>query len=337
MHIIFIILLIFSVFELKYYEYSIYKTYQKKIFITTIILLISFAGFKEIGTDNDSQMYQVLFDKVGKLSYVDILLHNPYRVKEVGYLLLNKVFTSMGFRIFLIFCMIVSIGIKAYFLYRFTRLPFVTVFVYFILFFHLREYTQIRDALATSFILLCLLTYIKKKYLYSILFLIIAVSFHHLAVICIGIILLWELYKAKSVFFYICCILIVGLKIYMPNLDYLSNPLLPSQITVYITEKNYRNFNSGYFLPVFSLFLLILFSINKISIKSNFLYFIFLLTFISYVYSLHNMVLIRIPNILFFGNIIAIGNTKYINKNLLWLILVILSTYWLKIHFTYLL
>lgn len=331
MQIIFILLLVTVIFELKYYKSSTYNTYKKHVFIISIILLISVAGYRDFGSDNDIGMYKAMFNETGLMSYNDILFHNSGRVKEIGYLLLNKVFNSLGFRTFLLFCATVSLGIKGYLFYRYTKFPFISIFIYFVLFFYLREFTQIRDALATSFILLCLLMYTKKKYLYSALFFLIAISFHSIAIMCIGVIILWEIYKVKSFFCYIFLAMVVVLKIYMPGLDYLSNPMLPSQLTVYLTEDSLRSFNTGYFLPILSLFLLIVFYINKLHLKSNFLYFISLLTFVGYIYSLNHTVLIRVPNILFFGNIIAIGNTKYMTNNFRWIILVTLGAYWIKI------
>lgn len=125
---------------------------------------------REIGRDNDSAMYQAFFREIGEMTYNDILFHYSGRIKEIGYLLLNKVFSGLGFRPFLIFCAIISFGIKSYLLYRFTRFPFSSILVYFVLFFYLRELSQIRDAMATSFMLLCIMMYIKKKYFYSGLF-----------------------------------------------------------------------------------------------------------------------------------------------------------------------
>ena len=329
---VFILLLTTAIFELKFYTSSVYKTYKKYAFIAVVILLTGIIGFREIGSDNDSRMYHAMFNETGLMSYNDILFHNSNRVKEIGYLLLNKVFNNLGFRIFLLFCAAVSVGIKGYLLYKLTNFPFVSTLIYFVCFFYLREFTQIRDALATSFVLLCLLMYIKEKYLYSVVFFLIALSFHFIALICIGVILLWELYKVKSPFCYVFLAAVIALKIYMPGLDYLSNPFLPSQLTVYATDESLRSFNTGYFLPLFSLFLFIGFYISKLPLKSNFLYFISLLTFISYIYSLNHMVLIRIPNILFFGNIIAIGSTKYMTNNFRWIILIVLGVYWMKIY-----
>lgn len=327
---IFILLLALSTFELKYYTSLTYKKYQKGIFIIIISILVGIAGFRTIGSDNDSRMYEIMFSEIGKMNYHDIFFNNPGRVKDIGYLLLNKIFKDFGFRALLIFCSIIALGIKGYLLYRFTRFPFFSLFIYFILFFYLREFTQIRDALATSFILLCFMMYVKKKYFYSLLFSLTAMSFHDLSWMCIVVIILWEFYKVKPLFCYIFFAMIILLKIYIPGLDYLSSPLLPSKLSIYVIEESYRNFNTGYFLPIFSLFLLIVFSFSQVSLKSNFLYFIFLLTFVSYVYSLNNMVLIRIPNILFFGNIIAIGNVKYLSGNIRYAVLFILGGYWIK-------
>jgi len=329
--IIFILLLFTIIYEMTSYNSLIYKNYKKNIFIAIVILLIFISGWREVGSDNDSGMYYVFFNEVGEKSYNDILFHNDGRIKEIGYLLLNKIFNSLGFRPFLIFCVMVSIGIKTYLLYRFTRFPFFSVFAYFILFFYLREFTQIRDALATSFILLCIMMYIKRKYFFSCLYFLLGISFHNIALVCIGVILLWELYRFKNWICYLFFILIIVLKIYMPNLEYLSNSLLPGQLTYYVTENAFKNFRTGYFLPLLSLFLLIVFCINKIRLKDNFLYFISILTFVSYIYTLNNMVLVRVPNILFFGNIIAIGSTKYITNNVRWIMLLILVIYWVKV------
>lgn len=298
-----------------------------------MLLLIYIVGWREIGRDNDSAMYQAFFREIGEMTYNDILFHYSGRIKEIGYLLLNKVFSGLGFRPFLIFCAIISFGIKSYLLYRFTRFPFSSILVYFVLFFYLRELSQIRDAMATSFMLLCIMMYIKKKYFYSGLFFLLGVAFHNIALMCIGVIILWELYKTKRWFYYFFLIFIIIIKIYIPNLEYLSNSLLPGQLTVYVTENAFKNFKTGYFLPLFSLYLLVTFYISKL--KGDFLYFVSLLTFVSYVYTLDNMVLIRIPNVLFFGNIIAIGSTRYMTSNFQWIVVIILVIYWIRFSFIY--
>lgn len=158
-------------------------------------------------------------------------------------------------------------------------------------------------------------------------------AFHNIALMCIGVIILWELYKTKRWFYYFFLIFIIIIKIYIPNLEYLSNSLLPGQLTVYVTENAFKNFKTGYFLPLFSLYLLVTFYISKL--KGDFLYFVSLLTFVSYVYTLDNMVLIRIPNVLFFGNIIAIGSTRYMTSNFQWIVVIILVIYWIRFSFIY--
>lgn len=234
-YLIFLLFLTFSVVEFYYYDWL---KQRKKIYIGLYILLtfllILHAGLRGIGIDRDSIMYQEYFMYFSKKSYYDLLFNNDHRVKEIGYLLLNKFFSNkfLNFRFLLFFVSSITIGIKSFAFYKYTDRPVFAAFIYLATFFYLREYTQIRDAMAVSFMILTTIFFFKKKYLISFVYFLLATSFHNLA-LCVYPILLMVKYIKENQYYYIG-IIIAMLFFYFIDYDYiLNNNWIPYQLSKY--------------------------------------------------------------------------------------------------------
>ncbi|WP_312819057.1 EpsG family protein [Kaistella carnis] len=244
---IYILSLIFAIVEYQkrdspYLSSDLYKI----LYILLTFSIILLCGFKPLGLDRDSIMYQSYFDEFQHITYKEVFFNNPHRVKEVGYILLNKLFVAFGFRSMLIFISVVTIGIKAYLFFKYSKFPFLSNFIYFSFFLVLRDFTQLRDSLAIIFLIVSLISYSHKKYGLSIFCFILALCFHCVALICLQVTLLLRwIPKEKSNYF----IIVTGVVLYfIKSLQYVvSLKFLPQQILKY---DNYQG--GGSFSVIFS-------------------------------------------------------------------------------------
>lgn len=307
---IYILSLIFAIVEYQkrdspYLSSDLYKI----LYILLTFSIILLCGFKPLGLDRDSIMYQSYFDEFQHITYKEVFFNNPHRVKEVGYILLNKLFVAFGFRSMLIFISVVTIGIKAYLFFKYSKFPFLSNFIYFSFFLVLRDFTQLRDSLAITFLIVSLILYSHKKYGLSIFSFILAFSFHFVALIYFPVILFLR-FVPKEKSYYL--IIVTGVILYFINpLQYfVSLKFLPEQIIKYNYYQGGGSF-SVIFLGLIGNFLYFYSVKSELVEKSSMLYSSFRITSLAIFFgfvTISHPVFFRIPNALMFFSIILISN-----------------------------
>lgn len=209
---------------------SYFSKKRNFIFLLLTIVFIAFCGLRPLDFDKDIQMYHSYFDQFCAFSYDEVFFQNPHRVKEKGYIILNKLFCDIGFKGLILFCTILGIGIKALIILRKSNLPFTALFIYVALFLPLREYTQVRDAVASSFLFLAFLLYKDKKYYYSFILFIIAFSFHTMALIYLPVVFLLYILKRDIHYIYLtilgCLLFFLNPTKWLQKIDFLPEQLL---------------------------------------------------------------------------------------------------------------
>lgn len=278
---IFSILIILFIFEniLKRNK-KVYET-LKKISILFLILLCTFKG--EVG--RDTIMYNNIFNSIPIISIENIFEDLNYTITsyrfEYGYLLLNlliKKFTNNSIILFFIVAMISFVNLKK-FLDYFSESYFYSLAFYYARYFFLKEFTQIRNGLAYSFILVSLIHLYEKNKKLFILYVIIAGSFHKSAYFVLSFFIVEKLLD-KKIFRRIALILI-------PIIPFLEMKSIIIKVIKYIVKGKeiyldayltgvFSKASSGYIAIIFSIILLYIFTIfykkifyNK---KSKFLY-----------------------------------------------------------------
>ncbi len=143
------------------------------------------AGYKYIsGLD-----FGDMFSRLGISGIADLVYPFSY---ENGYTVFNWVVSHIGFSFhaFLVVCAAINISSVSYFIYKYSKKPWLS-FVIFVAFgFFVYDFGIIRQSLALSMILWSYILLDKKKYIGSIISFIMAFGFHRIAIIAIPLLFL---------------------------------------------------------------------------------------------------------------------------------------------------
>lgn len=310
---IIIIAILFILSYIEIFTDKLFKGNKQYFLLYNIIgfLLIAFVGFRPVGSDKDSIMYYKYFNTFCDYTYTQIFLDNPHRVREVGYILLNKIFCKVGFRQVLIIIAILSLVPKLYILYRYSLYPFLALFIYASCFYLLRDFTQIRDALATSFILFSVMILYHQRYIWGLIFILLGSLFHFVSLFFIPIII-FATFVNKLKYYYI--LLILSIPFLFIDIDtLLRNILLPEQLGKYNQIQGRGSFS-------IVIFLILIASMHWIGKKNEFSSFLYKYTILGIIFGLlfyHHAVLFRVVNILAFFAILLYCNSIK-NTNLMY-------------------
>ena len=306
----------------KYYLYS---------YIITIFFLMLFCGLRVIGIDRDSYMYSIYFEMLKGMTLSQSFFENNERF-EIGYVFFNKIFAGIGFTAMLLFISLITVGIKGYVFFKYSAMPFFSTFIYFCMFFILREFTQLRDALSVTFLILSILLYYQNKKWVSFLMFLLAFSFHIIAIVYLPIIIFLHYFKDKRYYYFL---LVSGLIVYFFNpLHYiLQFEFFPKRIL------NYNQIKGGGSLSVIIIGIMALvcyevFESSKIQSAKGLEDFYFKLTILaifSGLVTIHHPVLSRISNFLMFFAILLLSNKlssrEYKFQTVIFLILLSFSSF----------
>lgn len=205
-------------FLLCFFDFVKIKQVKTIIYTLFSILLFFIIGGRKVGIDNDSQNYEDVFYFYQNVSIMDVWI-GGYGYMERGYVSLNKIigFFWNDFRVLLFSISIISCFTIYGFILKKSILPFFSLLFYLSFFFIYRDFTQIRYALSCGLIFWCCHFYICKKYKISVLFFLLALSFHNTTIIIIPSIIF--IYLVRRKIFYIISIIPCAL------IGFLYNPL----------------------------------------------------------------------------------------------------------------
>lgn len=173
MYVIFFLIFIqFCVFLASLVEEKT-KKYNYAIYITFGLLLVLFAGFREIGADKDSIQYQEYF-----LNPSNPIFSVEYTFFYISEFLYN--YSSDVHILFVVYALI-AISIKFFFFRKFSDSFYLPVIIYIGYFFMMQEMTQIRAGVATALVLPIILLIAEKQRFKAFLVMLIAISFHYSA------------------------------------------------------------------------------------------------------------------------------------------------------------
>jgi len=120
------------------------------LFAAMIAVMVLLAGLRGPYVDRDYGNYQIAFGYMQYLPWKDILSAYSIYNMELGYILLTKIFSSAGFSFagFLFVYELVTGIVLARLIYKYSPYPLITLCLYVSLFYFIRDFTQIRFALA---------------------------------------------------------------------------------------------------------------------------------------------------------------------------------------------
>ena len=179
---------------------------RKKFILVVAIQLFLILAFASVSMGVDSANYVNGYEYIknkdfdGLMSSLRITgvssLKWPYYY-ENGYTIFNWVSSHIGltYHIFLAICAAINISAVSYFIYRYSKKPWLSFVLYCSLGFFMSDFGIVRQSLAISMMLFSYCFLDKKKYILGILFFFLAVSFHRVALITIPLVLLFIFYK----------------------------------------------------------------------------------------------------------------------------------------------
>lgn len=221
-----LIILFFITFTFSLLEDKL-KTRDKWIvYITIAIALILLSGFREIGSDSDSENYEHYY-----LNYNDkgLIIGMELSFRIIAQILNN--FTNDVHALFLVYA-ILGVSLKFIAFKRMSNIFFLPVLVYMGHFYIMHEMTQIRAGVVSSLFLLALKPLAEGKRLQYFLLLCIAMFFHYSTICLIPFIFfnnsnLNKMWRALYIM-----VIPLGFAIYFANINLLVDIPIP-----YISDK----------------------------------------------------------------------------------------------------
>lgn len=229
-----------------------------KLYITSVILLILFAGLRfEYGYDYES--YYIHFNEINNLGNV---FNSIY---EIGYCALVYILKGIGvnFRGFLLIMAALSIGIKSLAIHTLSKDKYVSLLGYYLLFFIFNDAEQMRHGLALG---ICLYAskYILdevKDYRKFYLLTVIAFTFHYSTIIFFVAPLVIKFINNKKMVIALAILAVIFAVIDVTNIiSFFNNLILQSE---YVTVKIalYKNdslplINTSLIIRVYTLYVL---------------------------------------------------------------------------------
>lgn len=160
------------------------RFYKCEVFIIILIGFILFfiAGFRPVGIDNDSGVYE---------QAIYYLNYGVYIITEPAFLIIAGIanaFSDYPVRMVLLIYAGISIFLKIYAIGRFSRKPLFSFLIYICLFFILHDFTQIRAGVSAGFFLFAYYDAINGRKIKFLIKIIFAILFHYSSILFIPLI-----------------------------------------------------------------------------------------------------------------------------------------------------
>ena len=186
---------------------------QNKIALLITLILVLFAGFREIGFDRDSFNYAMAIQSIdfSGFSNLDFLGKEPsfYLIAYAAHWLFGDAVRGT----FVIYALL-GVTLKMAGIYRLSRIPLLSVIFYVSSYYLLHEMTQIRIGVASAIFLLAIPDIANKNFKAYITKAIFAILFHYSAIIML---LLYPILNTKMRNWFYYMLPILGLLFYFIN------------------------------------------------------------------------------------------------------------------------
>jgi hypothetical protein len=179
---LFLIIFFISAFSLFFDFIKVVNS--KYLFYLFIFLLIYIAGIKDEYTCHDTSNYINFFNSsVNLKDFFSIKIF----VFEPGFQFITSLLKSFGFDFHVLFFLISSFSLLIYgkLIWKYSKYPFTSLFVYICVFYFTNEIIIIRFGLASALMLYSICSYSEGKYVKFIFFSILSFLFHYTALSCI--------------------------------------------------------------------------------------------------------------------------------------------------------
>ena len=190
---------LFNVITIPIYAFLIKDRKKFVLLVALQLFLISALRSITVGVDLDN--YSAGYEYIKDLDFGDLLsrlrlsgLADIYYAfsYENGYAVLNWFSAHMGlsFHGFMVLCSVINIGAVSLFVYKYSKKPWISFVIFSTFGFLPFTFGILRQSLAIAMILFSYMFLDKNKKIYSLLFFLIAFSFHRTAILCLPLLLL---------------------------------------------------------------------------------------------------------------------------------------------------
>ena len=249
------LLLLLLPFDFSFKKYRIFF-----IFLAAVITG-TFAAFRGLGVDNDSIAYYDIFNTISKLNISELGEYSTNSIIEVGYVFINYSIAAIGgnYLALQILFAYATAGLFAYIAYKYSSYPFISILVYFSLFFLYRDFTQIRFGFSCLVSLLAIICYINGNFFKAFLLYFFASSVHTSSISILILIPIWHFRKEISIPVYVSLIIGSFFLSFMPLVDLTYKFIgLPDQLARYLLDTSGGNLKLAIFSVSVSAILLYL-------------------------------------------------------------------------------
>ena len=170
---------------------------RRRFLFISFILLVIISGFRDYSVGVDTLYYVSLFNNIELVDF------NTSRY-EIGFLFFLRIIHSLtdNASVFLLLSSCICIGITCQFIFKYSDDPLLSILLYILLKPYFFQMTGIRQSIATAFVMLAFMLIMETRTFWktavSIIFMVVAVLFHNMAVVAFAPYLLWLLAKVKA-------------------------------------------------------------------------------------------------------------------------------------------
>lgn len=170
-----LVLLFITCLSLSFVEERLSDRDKKILYIIFGCVMIMIAGMREVGSTPDTESYEAMYySKEGDLTAL---------LREPSFDIITGILQSMSLGINGLFFAyaILSVPIHLTALWKFSRIPLLTLTIYLSYYYMMHDMVQIRCAVASGLFLWAIYFYVEHKKLYTLLFILIGIFFHYSA------------------------------------------------------------------------------------------------------------------------------------------------------------
>lgn len=262
MNLYFIQLSLFLCYSILFYFISNGKKNRLYYFVIWVQLSL-LMGMRSFSVGSDTQMYVN--------NYIKSAYTNNVSDDSTTYVfdLLSKVIsyiTNGNYHVFLLILSAITVGCFTFFAYKISNNyfeSFMSIYIYITYYYYFSSFNIQRQMLAVSLSMIATYFLINKKYLWSLVFLILAIGIHNTAFACIICGIVWIYKKGKKEFYISIVASLVSLLFLSRILSIFSN--FSSHYTMYENTLASFGANGGTIILGVVYFIIVLFTLNTIS------------------------------------------------------------------------
>lgn len=210
-----LILLFIVCLSLSFIEERISDRDKKIIYAILGVAMIMIAGTREVGSTPDTESYETMF--YAKKGDLMALLTEP------SFSIIVELLQSFSLGVTTLFLVyaIIAIPIQLTALWKFSKIPFLTLTIYVSYYYMMHDMVQIRCAVASGLFLWAIYFYVEHKRLYTFLLILLGTFFHYSAAAGLVIFFLgngfpkWQKYILYA-------IVPIGIIVYFTHIDIFS-------------------------------------------------------------------------------------------------------------------